>query len=237
MREKLADFLKNLFAGAPDTQRNRELQEEILQNNLEKFDDLVREGTPEAAAFNLVVGGLGDVSQLIQDIHRPNNQASFPAEPLSTVNNENNDKAREKISPELNQKAALLLASAVMLYILSVLPPILLSSTPLVSNVAPALMFVMIAIATGLIIYRHYLLSPKGTERKKQDDDELYGMNERDKTLYKSLSGLIWAVILVVYFVISFATHAWYITWLVFPVGGALEGVLKSILVLKRGDK
>lgn len=64
MREKLKDYVNALFRGAPDTPRNRELREEILQNTLDRFDDLVAQGCSEDSAYAQAVASIGDVSQL-----------------------------------------------------------------------------------------------------------------------------------------------------------------------------
>lgn len=64
MREKLKDYVNSLFRGAPDTQRNRELREEILQNTLDRFDDLVAQGCTEEEAYSQAVASIGDVRQL-----------------------------------------------------------------------------------------------------------------------------------------------------------------------------
>ena len=36
MREKLTEYVRNLFRNAPNNQHNRELEEEILQNSLDR---------------------------------------------------------------------------------------------------------------------------------------------------------------------------------------------------------
>lgn len=64
MREKLKAYVNSLFRNAPDTPRNRELREEILQNTLDRFDDLVAGGYSEESAYAQAVASIGDVSQL-----------------------------------------------------------------------------------------------------------------------------------------------------------------------------
>ena len=66
MREQLRAYVLRLFAQAPDTQRNRELREEILQNTLDRFDDLVAQGVPEESAYTQAVGSIGDVESLME---------------------------------------------------------------------------------------------------------------------------------------------------------------------------
>ena len=44
---------------------------------------------------------------------------------------------------------------------------------------------------------------------------------------------LISTVGVVFYFIISFATGAWFITWVIFPLIGAVKGVVNACLDLK----
>ena len=235
MREKLTEYLNDLFQSAPDTPKNRELREELLQNSLDKYDDLVRNGTSEAAAFNLVVGGLGDVTVLLREIHGTNavpSAASASPIPPRTPNAPAADPDAEK----REQKWAICLAVSVMLYIASIIPPIILSNSRLVGNLAPALMFAIIAIATCILLYGKFMFK-KGGKSDTEASTSSAGTPTGKNPLFASLNGLLWAIILVIYFVVSFATMSWHITWLVFPIGGALSGVLKAIFDIVGGGK
>ena len=55
------------------------------------------------------------------------------------------------------------------------------------------------------------------------------------RSVYKSIKNALWALILVFYFLISFGTGAWYITWVIFLIGGALEHILRAIFDLLGG--
>lgn len=173
MREKLISFINDLFTSAPDTQKNRELRDEMLADSLEKYDDLVAEGTPENAAFNLVVGGMGDVSELMREINGAGTNAAYGAG-------------------------------------------------------ANAAQGANVPSATG---------SAKGSEAGERGRGKKQA-KEKDP-LFKSLDGLLWALVFAAYFILSFTTHAWHVTWLCFPIGGALTGVMKAIFDLARsgGDK
>ncbi len=48
----------------------------------------------------------------------------------------------------------------------------------------------------------------------------------------RKINGLITTLTLVLYFVISFATMAWYITWVIFPLS-AIQNVIKACFELK----
>ena len=57
--------------------------------------------------------------------------------------------------------------------------------------------------------------------------------NSPRQELRKSISSLLGILTLIVYLVVSFLTGAWYITWLIFPLSGAVKGLIKAILDLK----
>ena len=134
------------------------------------------------------------------------------------------------------KKSALLVSAAVMMYILCLLPPILLSGTRLEENLAPALMFLMIACGTGLLIYDH-MTKPR---YRKVDDSiveefkEWKDQADSDRRAMKALSSALWSIITVIYIIISFWTMAWHITWVIFLIGAAVEGILKVVFELKR---
>ena len=50
-------------------------------------------------------------------------------------------------------------------------------------------------------------------------------------------SKLIWAIGLAIYFLFSFATNAWYMSWLIFPMIGAVQGLTMAILDYKEAVK
>ena len=56
---------------------------------------------------------------------------------------------------------------------------------------------------------------------------------QQKRRLRKRVCDLIWAVGLAVYFLLSFATMAWYITWVVFPIVGAVQGLTMAVWDLK----
>lgn len=124
---------------------------------------------------------------------------------------------------EKRKKSALLLAIAVMLYILSIIPPIL-----IYDDMGPVLMFVMIAIATGIIVYR----AITNSKDKKEENEQ----KEPENPVLKAVKSGMWAVATVTYFVISFASGAWHSTWLVFPITGAIVNVIEACFDLKDGD-
>ena len=62
MREQLIKYVELLFAGAPNS---NEVKQEILQNTLDRFDDLISQGKSPEAAYRLAISGIGDISEIL----------------------------------------------------------------------------------------------------------------------------------------------------------------------------
>ena len=72
MKGKLKEYIDTVFADAerraPDHLRVRELKEEILQNIYDRYDDQIALGRTPAAAYNIAIAGVGDVTDLLDDV-------------------------------------------------------------------------------------------------------------------------------------------------------------------------
>ena len=58
MRTQLIQYLDLLFAGSKDSE---DIHQEILQNTLDRYDDLILEGKTPEAAYRLAILGIGDI--------------------------------------------------------------------------------------------------------------------------------------------------------------------------------
>ena len=62
MRDQLIQYVQLLFAGARDCE---DIKQEILQNTLDRYDDLIAEGKVPEAAYRLSITGIGDLSEIL----------------------------------------------------------------------------------------------------------------------------------------------------------------------------
>lgn len=239
MEDKLRRYMDSLFEDAPNTKQAVELKEEILQNTLERYQDLLAEGKSEEAAFNIAVAGIGDVTELLQSLKNTDstaapNEASAGNSNSGYYNGYGQRYSREEIEKS-KSRSALLTTIAIMLYILCVVPCILLAETSYADTLAPCLMFVMIAIATGLLIYngKTKIRYHKSQDTMVEDFKEWKEAKSERTSLRKSLSSALWSLGVVVYLIISFATGAWYITWIVFLILVAIDNIIKACFDLK----
>lgn len=73
-------------------------------------------------------------------------------------------------------------------------------------------------------IIRHFMSIPKfeKTEDEKKEDEILNQIN-----------GIIGAICVVIYFIVSFTTFAWHITWVIFIINGLICQIIKLLFMLK----
>lgn len=210
MREQLIQYVDLLFAGARDCE---DMKQEILQNTLDRYDDLIAEGKVPEAAYRMAITGIGDINEILGT---PSWQIPMPqTDPAPVV--ESDDTPVKK----------LLRAIAIGLYILCPLPLFVLSELGM-ATLGLCGTLTIVAVATVLII-----LGAKKHTIRMEAELTVGDTPSSGSELRKANKSAINVVGLVLYFVISFVTGAWYITWLIFPIEGAVWGLVKAILDLK----
>ena len=221
MEDKLRAYMDHLFRDVKPTRKTVELKEEILQNLVDKYHDLLKEGKTEEAAYNIAVATIGDMDELLAGLQNENTD-------MQPVYDEKMDKWR--------RKSALRISVAVALYIMCLLPPILMSGSAYEDSIAPALMFSMIGLATAILIYNN-LTKPyyhRADDSIVDEFREWQQQTDSARRAFRAISSALWALIVVIYILISFWTMAWHITWVIFLIGVAVEGILKAVFELKR---
>lgn len=66
MIEKLNAHVHNIFAPYQNAKTAKELEEELLQNLIEKYNDYKQKGSSEQEAYRLTVDSIGEVSELLE---------------------------------------------------------------------------------------------------------------------------------------------------------------------------
>ncbi len=215
MREQLAQYVDLLFAGSDGAE---EIKQEILQNTLDRFDDLVARGSTEEAAYRQAIAGIGDVGELLGGESPDARPQPEIVDPLPGFEGTASAVAR------------MMRAVAIFLYIVSPVPLLLLDTLGW-DNIGMCLTLVIVAIATLLLLT---FKAPAG-KKAAQDSQQTAGTAEGRKNLGVSIKSLMRTLGVVLYFVISFSTGAWLVTWLIFPIEKALEGVVCAGLDLREG--
>jgi len=68
MNERIVRHMDMLFDAAPRTRKTLELKQEMTQNANDKYQDLLADGYSEEDAYQNVIGSIGDVSELFEDL-------------------------------------------------------------------------------------------------------------------------------------------------------------------------
>lgn len=210
MRDQLIQYVNLLFAGAPDSD---DIRQEILQNTLDRYDDLVAQGKSPEAAYRLAITGIGDINEILGS-DMPGAAPVYKPEAAQVIREES-DRIHKRI----------LRAVAVALYILCPTPLFVLGEMGM-DTIGLCGTLAIIAVATVLII----LAGKKGRSTETFHESEPLTPQQE---IRKSIISLIWAIGLAVYLILSFATGAWYITWVLFPMIACVKGLVNACMDLK----
>ena len=203
MREHLIHYIDLLFAGASGA---ADIKQEILQNTLDRFDDLIAQGKSPEAAYQLAISGIGDISEIL------GNKIPISA-PISVPTATEDEKPIWK---------KVLQAIGICLYILCPVPLFVLQNE---LGLCGLLSFV--AVATALMVI---------SGGKEKDIPQQEKAVKAETPLRKAIGSVIFAVGLCIYLSVSFVTHAWYITWVIFPLMAAVKGLVNACMDLKEAS-
>ena len=229
MNEKLRNQLNGLFEKAPKTRKALELKEELLSNAEDRYQDLIRDGiSPEDATKNVIIS-IGNVAELFKGLEEEESEDKF-------------------MSFEKAKKVAIYKTVAIGIYIFSAIVFLFFgmmntyqSSWYWGANQFDYLWFGLIImllidiIPTCMLVYM-YSLYPKYVRRDDtlvEEFKEWKVKNTKTKSIKISVSLILWSLILMIYFVVSFLTMKWYITWILFLVAICIQFVILLLFQLK----
>lgn len=219
MKEQLTQYVNLLFAGNDDAE---EIRQEILQNTLDRYDDLIAQGKSPESAYRQAISGIGDVNEILGVQEAPSFDSSDRAAPRYAP-----DPSFESAATAISRATR---AIAIFLYIISPIPIIFLDRWGW-DEIGVCITLVIVAIATALLI-----LFRKKEDQKASASEDFPDRKPdpgRKASLKKSVGSLISAVGLVLYFIISFASGKWFFTWLIFPIIGSVKGLVNAIIDMR----
>lgn len=144
----------------------------------------------------------------------------------NTVEGENKP---EKVltKQEIKEKSAKVVSSSIFIYIAAVaLVTIAIPVKHANPLVVVAVFLLLVGWATARIV-RNYMSIPKFEKTKEE--------KKQDKIM-KEITGIIGSICVAIYFIVSFLTMAWHITWIIFIIDGLICQAVRLIFMLK-GDE
>ena len=243
MKEKLRDYIDMIFADAPDCRRTRELKEEMYANVCDKYDDLIAEGKSEASAYNISVASIGDVSELLESIRADEGESFGGDQPQKSARSFTVEE-KEQIE-KYRVRSGIMTSIAVALYIICWIPLVVMAAVAELcggtvevwSIVGLVTMMLIIAVATGLMIFKSSLkpLCLKGIKAEELDDDNddddkpKSKIKRRKNPVLKAISNSLWGITIVGYLVIGFLAGLWHPGWIVFLIATAIDNIIEAV--------
>ena len=228
---RIRKYMDQLFENAPVNRRTLELKEELIANALEKYNDLTLRGYGEDEAFQLVAGSIGDVGQLFAEMGVDDDYSH--AYYLQWAREAQEKKAAlTAVSTGLFLLAGAVLVIFFLLYLYNVKVIYINGQNLNLLGIGIALLICIVPVS--LLVYAHKIQPPEEladytANRASSNPEARKQRRKRFKQIKGSLEGLMWLLIVIFYFIISFSTRAWYITWLIFLGGAAVECLLDAL--------
>lgn len=215
MNEELRNYIEELFADAPKTRGSYELKEELMANSMERYLDLVENKVPEKEAMDIVINSIGDINQLFAAEEGKNEGVPISAGALKTK--------------------ALFRSAAVGLYILGFCAMVLFIEFTSLDILGFVVMMLFTAAATCILVYAGsaYPKYSRCDDTVVEEFKEWNSGQKKRKAIRKSVDTIVWMVVLILYFLISFTTMAWNITWIIFLIGACAQAIVNLLFELK----
>ena len=259
MREKIAQYMDLYYAGSGLSEDRRQ---QLPQEALDLYDSLILEGKSEQESYAQVIAWIGAQTQPVP--HPENTQKTDAAGeakaftpmgkrictaiavmlyilcpiPLILLQNviglscllgmvacgvaiqilaEKFMDTPDPMDPISKAVRPILHASAVALYVLSPIPLLMFQNT-----VGLCCLLGMVAVGVAMQIIAG---SGKADVQPKAEADPVR----------KSIDSLVCLILLAIYLIVSFRTHAWWITWIIFPIGAAVKDLVLSLAAVGTG--
>lgn len=206
MEARIRKHVATLLSKAPKNRTTLELRQELHSNLLDKFHDLKQKGATDEEAFDIVKSSVGDIDQLLKT--------------------ERSQKEMHQEYEEMKRKKALLNSLAAILFIASPAVLILLAANGFgVAGVVA--LFAFIAAGAALNIYSKNAYTYEKLDDTMVEEFREWKANKKGSDAKKgAYSSIMWTIVICLYFIISFATMAWYITWVIFIIGAAVDKII-----------
>lgn len=206
MESRIKDYIESVFRDVPKSERAENIKGEILSNLIDKYRDLKESGKTDEEAYAMAISSGGDLSGIVSDLKGENVKYSYAYEKQFERMYEKQYKREKKKCKMFSSILWPLVVCVYLLYSFFV-------------NGAWAYSWI-IFIAAAAIDCFYSAIAIKSNDRKRNS----------------AVSGAVWTGITAVYFIVSFATLRWDISWMVFIVGIPFSNLIRAIVNKKEYD-
>jgi len=213
-------LIDELFQSVPQTRETLEMKEEIVQNLMEKYNDLRAEGRSEDDAFTIAAASVGDINDIIGEAAELEHIEHSPVD-----------------APEYGQTPPSVMS---WLQVIVIFLALVIASPFAVSLFRDwrgrFLGVTMLLCALGLLIHQ-VVISAKNRRHSNFEharfvdeapDDHEWAPVEENRKIYRSLNSALWTVAIAAYFLISYLGNTWYLSWIMFLITPAVSKIMKA---------
>ena len=211
MNERIKTHLDDLFEGVPKTRQVSEMYEELLAGCLDKYADLTAGGMDEEEAYRQVIGGIGDVDELLGYVEK----AEFID--FSEVA----EKRKKKAFFTSAGICGYFLALAIFLFFMYLNR----------LEIGLILLVVFAGASTMLMVYGRMTNTLK---YEKADDTLVEEMKvqmvsgKKADRMAKMAASSLWSLVVVFYLAVSLISGRWDITWMLFPFAAGVQNLVAA---------
>lgn len=223
MKEKIRQHFNQIFAEAPKTRKALDLKQEMIQNAMDKYDDMVADGYSEEDAYRNVIESIGDVSELFPEVEEKN---------LFTLS----EKDRKKKAVLTAVAVGMYIFAAAVFFFFGDIGGIVFDYGFNVGNLGLVTALLLCIAPTIMLVYAANMY-PDYTKKEESDMVEKYKEarynSNRETAVRRSINSIIWTLAVVLYFIISFVTFHWEITWVIFLMALCVQSIVRLVFSLR----
>lgn len=224
MNNKIKNYVDVLFTDVPRGKKASELKEEMLSNMSERFEDYIYQGKTENQAYSLVVSNMGDVDELLAQVMP---DADFKTEAKFY---------RKRNARNTAIGVAMYIIGAAVLIAFATIGEFV-GMEEVSSIIGLLILLLLTAVATGLIIYTNMSTPLEYKDYDEQTAREKKRYASKNGKLFESLMSIYWTIITCVYLAISFITHEWGITWIIWVLAGVFSQIIEVIFEMRNNNE
>ena len=147
---------------------------------------------------------------------------------LFTRGKETQDNYENMTKNQIKRKSAEVVSSSILIFFIATAFAGIGTTVMMWNPVVVGCTF-LILIGWGVTrIVKHYMSVPKFEKTKEE---------EKQDRIVKQINDIIGGIGVVIYFIVSFSTMAWHITWVIFIIIGMVNQIVKLIFMLKESDE
>lgn len=216
MELRIKQLVDELFKDAPRSGKALELRDEMEQNLLDRYADLIAEGRSPEEAYNEVANSVGDMSELFAEVERGSayERRAYESQPQQSTRSEyapppetveDIQQNSDEIQRRKNRRRILRSVNNAM-WLLIVAVYFLISFASGAWHITWVIFLIGGALSTIISV-----IGAWGGESWRK---------------WSAFHGALWWLVVAVYFLVSFTSGAWHITWVIFLIGAALSSLL-----------